>query len=111
MRDKSKSKNIEAKRKQEKQLVAFMIDLYAKKNDCDAEDLKHYAFSRIDKCPFMENKTFCSTCKIHCYQKEYREQIKAVMKYSGPRMLLYKPTWAIKHIVNTFNSKMKKHKS
>ena len=22
----------------------------------------------IERCPFMENKTFCSACKVHCYK-------------------------------------------
>lgn len=30
------------------------------------------------KCPFMENKTFCSNCKVHCCKPEMRERIRAL---------------------------------
>ena len=36
-----------------------------------------YAWARSDHCPFMEAKTFCSNCKVHCYRPEMREQIRA----------------------------------
>ena len=29
-------------------------------------ELNEYARKPSDKCPFMENKTFCSNCKVHC---------------------------------------------
>lgn len=29
-----------------------------------------YARLRSDKCPFMETKTFCSNCKVHCYKED-----------------------------------------
>ena len=53
-----------------------------------------YAHQRIDCCPFMESKTFCSNCSVHCYQKEQREQIRRVMRFSGPRMLLTERSWS-----------------
>ena len=56
-----------------------------------------YAMDKINKCPMMKTKTFCSQCKIHCYQKEKQQQIKKVMRYSGPRMIFYHPILAIKH--------------
>ena len=34
----------------------------------------------------METKTFCSACKVHCYKPEMREQIRTVMRWSGPLM-------------------------
>lgn len=95
----------------EKKTIAFMIKLYCKKKHhektlCkECEEVKNYAFSKIDKCPFMETKTFCSSCKVHCYQKEYREKIRIIMKFSGPRMLLYRPRMAIAHIINTKKNK------
>ena len=36
--------------------------------------------------PHMETKTFCSPARP-CYRPEMREQIRAVMRYAGPRML------------------------
>lgn len=87
------------KRAFEKKVVCEMIDMYAKANDFDqAQELKDYACMRIDKCPFMESKSFCSACKVHCYKKEKQEQIRMVMRWSGPRMLLHHPIMAIRHL-------------
>ena len=77
-----------------------MIDIYQRKHPQESkmcEDLYKYACLRIDKCPFMETKTFCSGCKVHCYQKEYRSQVKKVMRFSGKYMLFYHPLLTIKH--------------
>ena len=73
------------KRGREKTMVSEMIALYCRKNhrtkelcpDCAA--LADYARRRSDRCPFMESKTFCSNCAVHCYQPEMREKIRAVM--------------------------------
>ncbi len=42
-----------------------------------------------------KKKTFCANCKVHCYKPQMREQIRQVMRFSGPRMLLYHPVLAI----------------
>ena len=90
--------DIAKKREKEKSIVTLMIKLYCKKHDdIDEADLLRYVNERIDKCPMMEQKTFCSKCKIHCYRKEYREKIKKVMRYSGPRIFFYHPILVIKH--------------
>lgn len=80
-------------------LVTEMIRLYYEKHDGDAQELIDYAAMRISKCPFMETKTFCSACKVHCYEKAKREQIRAVMRWSGPRMLFRHPILAIRHLI------------
>lgn len=91
--------SLEAKRKREKETVLEMIDLYVRKHPdyTNGEQLKTYASARIDKCPMMETKTFCSRCKVHCWKQEYRSEIKQVMRYSGPRMLLHHPIMTIHH--------------
>ena len=84
------NKSIETKRTREKAMVSEMIALYCRKNhrtkslypDCAA--LADYARRRSDQCPFMEAKTFCSNCAVHCYAPEMREKIRAVMRFSGP---------------------------
>ena len=103
--------DIDAKRNDEIQTIRFMIGLYCKKrhhHDClckECEELLDYAQKRIECCPFMETKTFCSACKVHCYEKEKREQIRIVMRFSGPRMLLYHPIMAIRHVIETRKGK------
>jgi len=90
--------DIEKKRQREKKIVSFMIHLYCcHHDDLDEDELKTYALTRIEKCPMMATKTFCSQCHIHCYEKSKRDQIKKVMRYSGPRMMLYHPILAIRH--------------
>lgn len=90
--------NLEKKRLKEQEIVSLMIQIYCKNhNDINEEELVKYAKARIEHCPMMATKTFCSQCKIHCYRREKLEEIKKVMRYSGPRMILYHPLLAIKH--------------
>lgn len=100
--------NISEKREREKKVVSLMIRLYCRKKhhakSCLCEEcgkLEEYARLRSDKCPFMETKTFCSNCKVHCYKPEMREKIREVMRFSGPRMVLYHPVLAIRHVVES----------
>jgi len=108
-------KNLDKKRAEEKLLVSEMIALYCRKQHgtpkgslCpECQQLHDYALARIDRCPFMETKTFCSACKVHCYKPEMREKIRAVMRFSGPRMLLYHPILAIWHLICSMREKRK----
>ena len=89
------------KRDGEKLLVSEMIALYCRKNHHTAKGslcpqcqaLHDYALQRIERCPFMETKTFCSACKVHCYKPEMREQIRTVMRWSGPACCSSAPCW------------------
>ena len=65
---------------QEKELISIMIKIYEDGNKVDLSDLKNYAFKRIEFCPRKEEKTFCSSCPIHCYQKTYRQQIREIFR-------------------------------
>lgn len=97
--------SLNRKREDEKEIVDLMIKIYCNKNHhsknlCEeCKGLSDYTHIRITRCPYMEEKTFCSSCKTHCYDKYHKEKIKEVMRYSGPRMLIYHPILAIKHIV------------
>ena len=64
----------------------------------DCRRLLDYARDRIIRCPRMEVKSFCSACPVHCYSRDMREQIRTVMRYSGPRMLLHRPIMTLHHI-------------
>ena len=105
-------KQAESKRRREKEMVSRMIALYCRKQHhskgglCpECAELADYARQRSDKCPFMETKTFCSNCKVHCYKPEMREKIRAVMRFSGPRMLFSHPAAAIRHMIETRREK------
>ena len=64
----------------------------------ECEQVWEYAEHRIDTCPHMETKTFCSVCKTHCYAPNYREKIREIMRYGGPRMLFVSPIQVIRHM-------------
>ena len=105
-------KNIQDKREREKEIVSQMIQLYCRKQHHTAEELcpecaglESYARGRSDKCPFMETKTFCSNCRVHCYKPEMRERIREVMRFSGPRMVFYHPVTAVRHVIETKKEK------
>ncbi len=102
----------EKKRLREQTVVREMILLYCKKNHpgkehpCpECQELIDYAQERSARCPFMETKTFCANCKVHCYKPEMRERIRKVMRFSGPRMLFYHPLMAIWHLITTIKAK------
>lgn len=90
----------------EKAIVHKMITLYCRgsghgKGELCAEcaGLAAYAFKRLDHCRFGEDKTFCKHCPVHCYNKDMKARIKSVMRYSGPRIMLYHPVAATEHLV------------
>lgn len=98
-------------------MVSQMIALYCKKQHhtkgtlcVQCAELDAYARGRSDKCPFMETKTFCSNCKVHCYKPEMREKIRAVMRFSGPRMIFHHPVAALRHVILTKNEKRRLEK-
>lgn len=101
----------ERREKQDKEItnVSRMIGIYchgvhksAKGQLCDeCRDLLEYASARIRACRVMDTKTFCSSCKIHCYAPAKREQIRQVMRYAGPRMMLVNPGRVLEHIIDS----------
>ena len=109
--------NVQTKREREKDTVSLMIAIYCRKKhggkklcpDCAALDA--YARLRSDKCPFMETKTFCSNCKVHCYKPDMREKIRAVMRFSGPRMIFHHPVMAIRHVIESKKEKKRMEKN
>ena len=108
--------DVQSKRAREKETVSLMIAIYCRKKhggktlcpDCAALD--SYARQRSDKCPFMETKTFCSNCRVHCYKPEMREKIRAVMRFSGPRMIFSHPVMAVRHVMESKKEKRRLEK-
>lgn len=102
------------KREREKRVVAQMIQLYCSKQhhngatlckECSC--LLSYANERIDHCPFIKEKTFCSNCQVHCYQPQMREQIRQVMRYAGPRCCCIIRCWQCSHLLVSRREKNK----
>lgn len=90
----------------EKRVVGKMIDLYCRHKlhlDSPSEEYRElldYAHKRLDGCKYGEKKTACKRCPIHCYKPHMREKIREVMRWAGPRMLIYDPIEAIRHLIN-----------
>jgi len=91
--------------KSEENDLIFMIKYYCKgnhasENPCEeCTQLIEYAKMRLSLCRFKERKPVCSGCKIHCYSKEYKEKIKMIMHFSGPKMLFVNPLIVLRHII------------
>lgn len=104
---------LQYKIKNEKKTVSAMIVIYCKShhkttnnNLCEScSNLLKYALVRIDKCVFGLDKPSCEKCPVHCYKISYRDEIKKIMRYSGPRMIFKHPILAIKHIIKNRKSK------
>jgi hypothetical protein len=68
---------------------------------CDeCTGLLAYARVRLEKCRYGVDKPTCAKCETHCYKPDMREQIRGVMRYSGPRMLRQHPVLAITHLAD-----------
>ena len=76
----------------------------------DCRRLRAYALSRITGCPRMDVKSFCSVCPVHCYSKDMRAQIRDVMRYSGPRMLMHHPIITLRHMWIDFTAHRREKK-
>ncbi|MHA1777687.1 MAG: nitrous oxide-stimulated promoter family protein [Promethearchaeia archaeon] len=94
-----------AKIQKEKKTLEIMIQIYCRAKHetrsqlCDScQDIFDYAVKRLNSCPLLENKPTCAKCPIHCYAPEYREKIREIMRFSGPRMLYSHPFLAINHL-------------
>ncbi len=46
-----------------------------------------HAWVMRTRCP-LDPKPACKKCPVHCYAPAYREQMRAVMRYAGRRLVL-----------------------
>ena len=105
------------RQRREARTVAVMIGLYCTHHHaCNAEratgrpglpalcpdcaELLEYAAVRVERCHFGAAKPVCNRCTVHCFRPERREQIRTVMRYSGPRMTFRHPYLAIRHLLD-----------
>lgn len=89
----------------ERKTIDLMIDLYCRDvhgragSECaECEGLRQYAAERLRLCPFGSEKPTCVKCPVHCYKPDRREQVRVVMRHSGPRMLLRHPILTLLHL-------------
>ena len=112
---------IARKRKREARTVSQMIAIYCrghhdrKERTCtgycgesmceECKALDDYALKRTMRCKKMDKKISCELCENHCYAREARDKIRAVMRYSGPRMLKSHPVAAIRHLAGKISAR------
>lgn len=99
------------RREREAIIVRHMIDIYCnahhnvergRKSRCEScSALIEYAGKRLQKCKFGDSKPVCKECPVHCYSLSMRENMKQVMRWSGPRMLYKKPLYAFIHMIDS----------
>ena len=88
----------------EKKTVEQMIRLYCRLKEgnrtfCpDCQALLEYAHKRLNLCKFGERKSTCRKCPVHCYKPDMRSRMQEVMRFAGPRMMIYHPLEALKHL-------------
>jgi hypothetical protein len=94
-------------REEERQTIRLMIEVYCgavhgrrrRESLCqECVPLADYAAARLARCPWGEKKPTCARCPTHCYKPDMREAVRKVMRFSGPRMLLYHPARGIRHL-------------
>jgi len=68
----------------------------------ECRQLLDYAALRLERCRFGAEKPVCAKCPVHCYQRVWREQTRAVMRYAGPRMLWQHPILSLRHWLDGF---------
>jgi hypothetical protein len=92
-------------RELEKKMFDKMTIIYCKGNSHNEApcnkciEIMNYAHTRIDMCKFGDSKDFCSKCTVHCFKVDMREEVKKIMRFSGPRIIFYHPITAIKHLL------------
>ena len=93
--------------KREQATLAAMVAIYCSDHHdasgglcagCAA--LLAHAAQRLERCVFQEHKPTCVKCPVHCYHTPYRDLVKAVMRYAGPRMLWRHPLLALRHLLD-----------
>ena len=90
----------------EKRTDRNKIELWCRKKHGSPElcgecrGLLDYSLARLDRCNFGDAKTKCHKCPVHCYRPDMRERIRAVMRFSGPRMILHHPLEAIRYLIS-----------
>lgn len=66
----------------------------------ECSELQNYAIDRLQHCPFHQGKTTCKNCPVHCYKPGIKDDIKRVMRYAGPRMMLRHPILTVFHFID-----------
>ena len=97
----------------DKATIRLMIDIYCrhklglKETPERFKALADYACRRLDHCRWGEAKPACKDCPVHCYAPQKREEIRQIMRWAGPRMILHSPMATLRHLCQCLMSKTK----
>jgi hypothetical protein len=96
--------------RREKRTIELMIGMYCRAHCSDGHagagpcahcsGLLEYSLRRVENCSFGECKPTCARCTVHCFRPEMRDQVRVVMRYSGPRMAYRHPYLAARHLLD-----------
>ena len=96
---------------QDKQTIRLMVGLYCRhhlrerKIPKEYRELIDYAEKRLTHCRYGQTKPACKDCATHCYKPDMREKVREVMRWTGPRMIVYSPKAAFRHIWQRIKNK------
>ena len=104
-------KQLAPRLRREERTIAVMIAKYCRDRHGDVARgadglcpecaaLRHYARLRLERCRYGADKPTCLNCPTHCYRAELREQVREVMRHSGPRMMTSHPVLAVRHLLD-----------
>lgn len=89
---------------QEQDTIASMTRIYCRSKHrksaglCpQCQELLDYAHERVSRCMFLPDKPVCARCPVHCYQATYRERVREVMRFAGPRLIFKDPAAVVRH--------------
>lgn len=95
----------------ERRTLLAMIEIYCRAHHgtrstlcAECEELYQYGLQRLAKCPYQDDKPTCAKCPIHCYSPAMRERVRQVMRFAGPRMMLYHPLLTLRHYLDELRS-------
>jgi YbgA-like uncharacterized protein len=96
------------RRRRELKVIEAMVGMYCSGHEHERREalcsecaaLFNYATRRLQRCVFGDAKPTCANCLVHCYSATMRDQVRTVMRWSGPRMLLRHPILAMQHMLD-----------
>jgi hypothetical protein len=93
----------------ERRTMTAMVRIYCRDQHLPAcslcaecQQFLDYAYGRLERCRFGLEKPVCAKCPVQCYQRERREQVRVIMRYAGPRMVLKHPLMSLRHWLDGF---------
>ncbi|BAJ03940.1 nitrous oxide-stimulated promoter family protein [Shewanella violacea] len=93
----------------EYQTIAAMVEIYCKAHKHDAKPMSAcpecleflaYAHTKLDRCPYGQDKPSCKKCPVHCYKPQMKDKAREIMVFAGPKMLFPHPIMAIRHLLS-----------